>query len=165
MRAYGSGEVPRTTVVPDPEATAQADLRQQLERAVDAASPRSEDERAWTLTRLASALRLAGELDRAAALLETAAGLDASDWTRRALATCAVAVHCDRDEPELAVQVGEEQMGRSFDERLLHVMTRAYCEAFETTGRGEYCEQWRRISAFLEEGRLPVSSTRQPPAS
>jgi hypothetical protein len=143
------------------QSTLRVDLLQQLELAAEAESAGSADERAWALTRFAAALRKAGRLDQALTVLDAAGALEASEWTRRALSTCAVAVHCDRDEPELAVQVGEEQMERSLDEKLLQAMTRAYCEAFEATGRDVYCEQWRRISAVLEEGRLPASAGRR----
>jgi hypothetical protein len=72
-----------------------------------------------------------------------------------------VAVHCDRGDPERAVTLGEEQMGRSLDEKLLHAMARAYYEALEATGREEYREQWERISALLDAGRLPASNGRR----
>lgn len=132
-----------------------------MELAVQAAGAGSEDERAWRLTRLAAALRKAGELDLAVDALEAAIALCPSDWAERALYTCAVAVHCDRDEPELAVTLGEEQMGRSLDERLLHEMARAYYEALEATGLDVYREQWERISALLDAGRLPASNGRR----
>jgi hypothetical protein len=72
-----------------------------------------------------------------------------------------VAVHCDRNDPELAVTIGEEQMARSLDEKLLHAMARAYYEALEATGREEHRESWERISALLDAGRVPASNVRQ----
>ena len=72
-----------------------------------------------------------------------------------------MAVHCDRNDPVLAVRLGEEQMARSLDEKLLHAMARAYYEALEATGREEYRESWERISTLLDAGRLPASNGRQ----
>jgi hypothetical protein len=132
-----------------------------VELAIRAASAGSEDERAWGLARVAAALRKAGELELALTALDAAFALGPSDWAERTLHTCAVAVHCDRDDPELAVTIGEEQMARSLDERLLHAMARAYYEALEATGREEYRENWERISALLDAGRLPASNGRQ----
>ena len=57
--------------------------------------------------------------------------------------------------------IGEEQMARSLDEKLLHAMARAYYEALEATGREEYRESWERISALLDAGRVPASNVRQ----
>ncbi|MGH3005428.1 MAG: hypothetical protein ACRDOS_05905 [Gaiellaceae bacterium] len=139
-----------------------ADAGPIVELAVEAATADSADERAWGLTRLAAALREAGELDLALTTVRVAGELNPSGWPARALCTCAVAVHCDRGDPEVAVALGEEQMKRSFDERLLHVMVRAYSEALEATGREDYREKWERISALLDAGRLPVSNGRRP---
>jgi tetratricopeptide (TPR) repeat protein len=140
---------------------AAAGARPIVELAVEAASAGSEDERAWGLARLAAALRKAGELEFALTALDAAFALGPSDWAERALHTCAVAVHCDRNDPELAMTIGEEQMARSLDEKLLHAMARAYYEALEATGREEYRERWERISALLDAGRLPASNGRQ----
>jgi hypothetical protein len=120
-----------------------------LELAVHAATAGSADDKAWALTRLAAGLRSAGQLDLAVTALDAAAGLRPTGWRERALSTCAVSVHCDRDDPERAVAIGEEQLGRSRDEKLLVAMARAYHEAFLTTGTAEYEERRDRVSALL----------------
>ncbi|HEX2044463.1 MAG TPA: hypothetical protein VHF23_02410 [Gaiellaceae bacterium] len=120
-----------------------------LELAVRAATAASADERVRALTRLAAGLRSAGELDLAVTALDAAAAFRPSEFPALALSTCAVTVHCDRDDPERAVAVGEEQLRRSGDEKLLRALARAYHEAFVATGAREYEQGRERVGVLL----------------
>ena len=119
-------------------------------RAVAIAHARTSDQRAWALTRLAAALRRAEHHDEALWVLDVADGLRPSMKPECAVFTSAIGVHCDRGDLGVARMIGEEQLGRSLDLKLLRAMVRVYHGIFVQSEDPKDEARWRDMSRRVE---------------
>ncbi len=128
-----------------------------FELAVDAALELERPQRAWRLVKLASRLRKEGQYDVALRVLDAAVALDASDETTRAAYVCAMGLHADRGELEVARTIGEQLRRDSVDVFLLKVLARVYYELWRSTSVEIYRDEWQRCGEALE--RLEESAS------
>jgi hypothetical protein len=115
--------------------TRQADL---VSRALELAVATRTDDRAWGLIRLAADLRALGRYDDALRALDVAWRLSPGERPERAAFTCAIAIHCDRDEHLLAETLERQLVGREIDLELGLACLRLYSELFTLTVADEH---------------------------
>jgi hypothetical protein len=94
-------------------------------------------------------LRRSEYYDEALCVLDQIVERFASPDVVRAAFTCAVAVHCDRGEPELAIVIGEEQRARTSGCELLRALVRAYWDRWQQSGSDDDRAAWLRSVAEL----------------
>jgi hypothetical protein len=70
--------------------------------------------------------------------------------------SCAVAVHCDMDDPLTGIQVGTYRLGRHSSGALENALARAYWERFEQTGDEADLDVWKHFREKMIAGRPHV---------
>jgi thioesterase domain-containing protein len=120
-----------------------------LERAWSASLAADAERRGWEAVRMAAMLRKQGEHQRALQLLdEITTHFEHEDVVRAAFA-CAIAIHCDLDEPETGIVVGRPIWNSTPDAPLGKALVRAYWERAEQTGAAEDRDSWARFGEEL----------------
>lgn len=95
-------------------------------RAIEAVLAETTDARAHALVGLASDLRRAGRPELALHALDAAWELCPTEEPRRAAFTCALEVHCDLGNYEIAETIEREQYERTVDDRFALAALRLY---------------------------------------
>jgi hypothetical protein len=112
------------------------------ESSIEVAAAAGVDERAWALVRVAGELRALRRYDDALQALDLACQLSPCEGAELAIFACAIAIHCDVGEYELAVKLERSFAERGIDLRLALVCLRLYSELFAATG-DERCRERR----------------------
>ncbi len=107
------------------------------------------DERAWALIRAAGELRGLRRYDEALQALDLACELAPGERAELAVFACAIAIHCDVGEYELAVKLERSFAERGIDLRLALACLRLYAELAEATGGARYRERRDFYRAFV----------------
>ncbi len=113
----------------------------------------SVDERAWALVRVAGELRALRRYDDALQALDLACQPSPGEGAELAVFACAIAIHCDVGEYELAVKLERSFAERGIDLRFALVSLRLYSELFEATGDepcGERRDFYRSFVGLLD---------------
>jgi hypothetical protein len=96
----------------------------------------------------ATLLRKSGRHEMALDLLDDVVDRFRHDDVEAAAYTCAVAIHCDRGDPAMALAVGRPLWDRGPTAELGNALVRAYWERFEQTGLLDDRDDWL---AFKDE--------------
>ena len=102
------------------------------------------DERAWALVGLAGDLARAGCYDEALQALDLAWHLSPGEAASSQLFACAIAIHCDCGEYELALKLERLFAERGIDLRLALAFQRLHAELF-ADGRGRAAPRAARL--------------------
>lgn len=102
-------------------------------RAVELAHATRADDRAWGLVRLAADLRALERYDEALYVLDLAWQLSPSERPELATFTCAIAIHCDREDHDIAVKLERDFADRVVDFKFGRACLRLYSELYAMT--------------------------------
>lgn len=107
-------------------------------RALELAVATTADDRAWALVRLAADLRALERHAEALRVLDVAWQLSPSEHPELAMFSCAIAVHCDRGEHELAIKLERGFSERGIDLKFGRACLRLYAELYAVTDDEEH---------------------------
>jgi hypothetical protein len=116
---------------------------------VETTAAASVDERAWALVRLAGDLRARGHYDDALRTLDVAWHLSPGDAAELAVFACAVAIHCDREQYQRALNLERSFVKRGIDLRLALAFERLHAELFGATSDERHRERRDFYRAFI----------------
>jgi tetratricopeptide (TPR) repeat protein len=120
------------------------------ERSLEVAAAGGVDVRAWALVRAAGQLRALRRYDEALQALDLACQLSPGERAELAVFACAIAIHCDVGEYELAVKLERSFAERGIDLRLSLVCLRLYSELYALTRDERHRERRDFYRAFVE---------------
>jgi hypothetical protein len=121
-----------------------------FERSPSAAFSDDAHRRGWDAVRKAVLLRREGEHERALALLDDIVDQFEHEDVVRAAYACAVAVHCDLENPGRAILVGLPAWAMRPTLEVGYALARAYWEHFLETGDAEDRDAWLALKTELE---------------
>jgi hypothetical protein len=127
-----------------------------LELAVQAAAELDPERRAWLLAALAPRLRREHEPDLARLAIDGVVALDAGPEPTRAARTCAIALHADAGDYEIAARLGDELLEDGRDAYLLKTLARVYWGLWRQTKDEAWHDRWWRVHVQLNE-RTPAA--------
>lgn len=113
------------------------------------AAQREIETRACALVGLAGDLRAHGCYDEALQALDLAWHLAPGERVELEMFACAVAIHCDRGEHELALKLERSFVERGIDLRLALAFERLHGELFAATGSNRHRERRNFYRAFV----------------
>ena len=120
------------------------------ESSVEPAAEDSVDARAWALVRAAGEFRALRRYDEALQALDLACQLSPGESAELAVFACAIAIHCDVREYELAVKLERSFTERGIDLRLALACIRLYDDLFTASGYEPYRERRDFYRAFVD---------------
>ena len=123
---------------------------------VETAAAAGVDKRAWALVRVAGELRALRRYDEALQALDLAFDLSPDESVELAVFACAIAIHCDVGEYELAVKLERSFAERGIDLGLALVCLRLYSELSADTDDELHRRRRDFYQAFI--GLLDVAS-------
>ena len=129
----------------------QRDLADELvDRVRSAALSSDGHQRSWDAVRTAALLRKNGESGRALELLDDVAARFGYEDVVSAAYACAVAIHCDRGNPDIGITVGRGVWRCLGNVELGNALARAYWERFEQTGDVNDRSAWNSFKMELD---------------
>ena len=107
-------------------------------RSLEVAVATRAHDRAWALVRLAADLRALERHEEGLRVLDVAWGLSPTNGVERAMLSCAIAIHCDREHHPVAETLERQFAGNAIDLKLGFACLRLYSELFVLTGAEEH---------------------------
>jgi hypothetical protein len=130
-------------------------------RCMEAALATTADDRTWALVRLAADLRVLERYDEALFVLDTAwLQLEASEHAELAMFTCAIAIHCDREDLDIALKLERDLADRP-DLKFARACLRLYtdlCGETEDDLHRARRELYRSLVETLEVGEQSIAA-------
>lgn len=121
-----------------------------VERCLEIAAATRADDRAWALVKLAADLRRLERYDDALRVLDLASELLGDPRSELAVYTCAIAVHCDRSEHEVAIKLERQVVAGGVDVKFGLACRRLYSELHAKTGDEEHRARRDSYRALVE---------------
>ena len=127
-----------------------------VDRCVAIARAKTNDARAWELTKLGYALGAVHEFDKAIEVLDAAYSVAVSDSARVGALTCAVEVHVESGDVETAQLIALPLHQYEDDVDVLETLARLYRASYLRTENPEMHHEWQRCNEQLAALGLPV---------